>query len=94
MLEHYSVSQIYGIIWRKVSDATRLYQEGGITKKHAANTVIGGCLSFGERARINNWDLRKYSRIKELPQTVISELFFNQVLHIGEMGFDMSPTLP
>lgn len=94
LLEHYSVSQIYGIIWRKVSDAARFYQEGGITKNHAANTVIGGCLSFGERARINNWDITKYSRIKELPQTLISQFLFNQVLHIGEMGFDMSPTLP
>ncbi|HHX61503.1 MAG TPA: hypothetical protein GX707_12465 [Epulopiscium sp.] len=94
LLAHYSVSQIFGIIWRKVSDAARFYQEGGITKKHAANTVIGGCLSFGERARINNWDITQYSRIKELPQTLISQFFFNQVLHIGEMGFHMPPTRP
>lgn len=93
LVHYFSVGQIYSIIWRKVSDAARLYQEGNLTKQHAANTVISGCRSFGERARINKWELTPYSRPKELVQSSISQVFYNQVLKIGEKGFQLPPSL-
>lgn len=53
ILNDFSVSQIYGIIWRSVADASKLYLEKGISKKHAANSVIGACERYAERAKIN-----------------------------------------
>lgn len=94
LLKYFSVSQVYNIIRKKISDAARLYQEGNMSRKHAANTVISGCLSYGERAIMNNWDLWRYFRQKDLPQTIISEHLFNRVIGIGEMGFNMPPTMP
>jgi len=93
LLEDFSVSQIYGIIWKAVSDAYRRYLEENITKKHAANSVIGSCERYAERAKINNWDMTKYSRAKELPQSALSLLFFNKVLRIGEKGFNVPPSI-
>lgn len=93
MLNDFSVSQIYGIIWRAVADASKLYLEKGISKKHAANSVIGACERYAERAKINGWDLTQYNRIKDLPQSELSLFYFNRVLGIGEMGFRVPPTI-
>ncbi|MHC1722173.1 MAG: hypothetical protein AB9836_03085 [Aminipila sp.] len=93
LLNDFSVSQIYGIIWKAVADSSKLYLEKAMTKRHAANTVIGACQRYAERAIISHWDLTRYGRIRDLPQSVLSEFFFNRVLGIGEMGFDMAPTI-
>ena len=92
LLENFSVSQIYGIIYKSVANATKYYQESSVSKKQAANSVIGGCQRYAERAMINNWELAKYSRIKELPQSMISEFFFDRVKGVGSLGFNMPPS--
>ena len=92
LLENFSVSQIYGIIYKSVANATKYYQESSVSKKQAANSVIGGCQRYAERAMINNWELAKYSRIKELPQSMIGEFFFDRVIGVGSLGFNMPPS--
>ena len=92
LLENFSVSQIYGIIYKSVANATKYYQESSVSKKQAANSVIGGCQRYAERAMINNWELAKYSKIKELPQSMISEFFFDRVIGVGSLGFNMPPS--
>lgn len=92
LLENFSVSQIYGIIYKSVANATKYYQESSVSKKQAANSVIGGCQRYAERTMINNWELAKYSRIKELPQSMISEFFFDRVIGVGSLGFNMPPS--
>lgn len=92
LLENFSVSQIYGIIYKSVANATKYYQESSVSKKQAANSVIGGCQRYAERDMINNWELAKYSRIKELPQSMISEFFFDRVIGVGSLGFNMPPS--
>lgn len=93
ILNDFSVSQIYGIIWCSVADASKLYLEKGISKKHAANSVIGACERYAERAKINGWDLTQYNRIKDIPQSTLSLFYFNRVLRIGDMGFRVPPTI-
>lgn len=92
LLDDFSVSQIYGIIWKAVADSSKLYLERGISKKHAANSVIGACERYAERAKMNGWTLTEYSRIRDLPQSALSSFFFNRVLGIGDMGFKVPPT--
>lgn len=83
------------VLWREiaVADASKLYLEKGISKKHAANSVIGACERYAGRAKINGWDLTQYNRIKDLPQSELSLFYFNRVLGIGEMGFRVPPTI-
>lgn len=92
ILETFSVSQVYGIIWRAVADASKLYLERTMSRQHAANSTVGACERYAERARLNGWKLSEYSRIKDLPQSELSSFFFNRVLDIGELGFTMPPT--
>ena len=93
LLKDFSVSQIYGIIWKAVADASKMYLEKSLSKRHAANTVIGACERYAERAISSHWDLTRYGRIRDLPQSILSEFFFNRVLGIGETGFDMPPAI-
>jgi hypothetical protein len=49
LLEHFSVAQIYGIIYKAIANAIRYYQETNIARKQAANSVIGNCQRYGEK---------------------------------------------
>lgn len=93
LLDNFSVGQVYSIIWRQVANASKWYQEGGISKRHAANSVITNCQSFGERALNERWQLSNYSRPKECKQSMLSKFYFDRVLEIGDLGFNVVPTL-
>lgn len=89
----FSVSQIYGILYKATNNALRFEAEKGVSTKHAANTIIGNAQSFAERARINKWDLAKYNRIKDCPQSILSRFFFERVIKIGYDGFNEIPDI-
>ncbi|MBY7025054.1 hypothetical protein FDC27_09925 [Clostridium botulinum] len=91
LLKDFSVSQIYGIIYKSTANATRYYQESNISRKQAANSIVSGCRRYAEKALLEKWDLTKYGRRYDLPQSIISEFFFYRVIKIGELGFDMPP---
>lgn len=91
LLNNYSVGQIYNIIWRQIANVTKWYQEGKITKIHAANSVIGRCQTSGERAINEKWDIKNYGRTNKCKQSMISEILFDGVLGIGKLGFEMVP---
>lgn len=92
LLENFSVAQIYNIIYRAIAYSTARYQAGEITKVHAQNSVISSCEKQGERAIAEKWNLKPYDRIKDLPQTLVSEIFFTSILKISELGFMEKPT--
>lgn len=91
LLKSYSTSQIYGIFYKAVNESLRFQAERQVSRKHVANTIIGNALSYGDRAKINNWDLKHYSRIKSCPESALSKFFFERVLKIGYSGFSVVP---
>lgn len=93
LLEHFSVSQIYGIIYRAVANSTQRYQAGEITRIHAQNSVITSCESHGQRAIAQGWKLSHYSRIRDLPEAYISQVLYTSVMQIAELGFSEKPTI-
>lgn len=93
LLDYFSVSQVYGIIYRAVANSTQRYQAREITKIHAQNSVITSCENYGQRALAQGWQLTHYSRIKDLPETYISTVLFTSIMQIAELGFSEKPTL-
>lgn len=89
LLENFSVSQIYYIIWCKVSDASRWYLEGGVSKSRAANSVIGACQRYGESAVFYERELPRYHRPAECPQSVLTRLFYYEILKLGSQADDL-----
>lgn len=92
LLENFSVSQVFGIIYRAVAFSTAQYQAGKINIFQAKNMVIGTCQRHGETAISNNWKLTSYRRDYELPQTSVSEVLFNAIMKISVLGFSEVPT--
>lgn len=93
LIESFSVAQVYNIIYRAVANSTARYQSGKITKIHAQNSVITSCEIQGEKALAENWNLKGYNRIRELPETLISKVLYNSIMKISELGFHEKPTL-
>ena len=93
LLETFSVGQIFNIIFRAVANSTRAYQSREYTKKHAMNMVVASCRNQGERAIAENWDLKSYGRIKQLPESELSRLLFTSLLKKPNQGFYNAPTI-
>jgi hypothetical protein len=93
LLEVYSVSQLYSIIYRSIANTAKFYQENKITRKHAGNMVVTHIQRYGERAHAEGWEIKGFRRNYDLPQTAISEIFYNRILNIGSLGFELPPTI-
>jgi hypothetical protein len=93
LLNDYSVSQIYTIIYRSTNNALRFQIENRVSRKHASNTIIGSAQSFAEKAKIHNWGIQKYNRHKDCPESALSKFFFERILKIGFAGFNEKPKL-
>ena len=93
LLNNFSVSQIYNIIFRSVSNTSKDYLERGISKEHAANCIIGACERYANKVLMKGWNIEPFRRNYDLPQSEISEFFFNKVIKIGDLGFDIAPNI-
>jgi len=91
LLEDYSVGQIFNMIWRSAKDAAAFLVRKEVTKQHAANTVVGAIQRYGENAKVQGWEVKSYRRPFNCPQSMISQVFFDSVLKIGEAGFNQVP---
>lgn len=93
LLEYYSPAQIYYIIWCKVNDASRLYLEGGISKPHAANTVIGACLRYGEDVAFFKRELPQFKYPTSRPRSFLTQYFYNKILKLGPEADNVRPCI-
>lgn len=93
LLENFSVSQIYYIIWCKVNDASRWYLEGNVSRPQAANSVIGACLRYGETAVFYERELPQYHRPANCPQGILTQYFYNNILKLGQEADNVCPDL-
>lgn len=92
VLETFSVAQTYNFIWRAAKDAAAYYQRGNVAKKQAANSVVGNIQRQYDRAVANNWEIKPFGRNYERPQSVISQIVFNNCLHTDDGGFNKALT--
>ena len=93
LLNSFSVSQIYQMIFRGIANATKYYQEGSANKKHAANSVITNCQSYGDRAILDNWEIKGYYRDRDCKESALSQFLFSKIIKIGDAGFNTKPSL-
>jgi len=93
LLEKMPLSKIVNIIFNTTNHAYRFYQRNNITKKHAANTVIGRTESYVDKAIENNWEIRDSFRNKNCPQSALSVYFFHYIVPIFEKSFYTIPSL-
>jgi len=92
VLRNYSVGQFWYLYNRSLKSANMDYCSHEITANHCVHKSIYGALAYSEKCFANNWEVFCWNRnTKKNPQSILSELFFNKVLKIGEAGFTESP---
>lgn len=88
-LQHFSVSQMYAIIWSTGNKAAAYYMRGNVPKQQAANSMVSRMESHIDRALAENWEVKPYGRLFDLPQSVLSRLVFNSLLGTSDGGFKL-----
>jgi len=92
MVDTYSVSQSWNLVYYAVKDACEFLVKNG-NKPHASNTVLYNCSKRMERYLQNNWVLTPFKRwSKYCAQSEISIYFFQKILMIGDNGFNLKPS--
>lgn len=91
LLEQYAVSQIFTMIYSCGVRAAAYYQKGGVTRQHAANTVVGRIEGYGDRAVAERWSVTYGGRDYNCPQSMVSRVLFNTVFKIGDKGLNEPP---
>lgn len=88
-LEMFSLGQAFNIIWRATRDAAAYFVRESIPRLQAANSVVGTIQRYAQRAHANKWELASYRRDRRCPQSMVSQVFFNSVLQIGDAYLDL-----
>lgn len=86
-LEEYSVAQVCNFLWRAAKDAAAYQMRSGVSRSHAARTVVGSIERQIERAQANGWEVNGFRRNFKLPQSVLSRVVYNLLLGTDDGGF-------
>lgn len=89
ILNNFSTAQIFGLISRCLGYAAKEFQAGKLSRISAAPYMMGILQNQVDKAINNGWNLTKYFRPRELPESQLSKFFFNRILDIGELGFNV-----
>lgn len=86
-LKSFSVAQTYNFIWRAVQNAATYYSQGNVSKRQAANTVVGHISRTLEHAKTNDWNMKAFDRDHNQPRSLLSYVIFNTILGSDDGGF-------
>lgn len=86
-LEKFSVAQTYNFIWRAATNAAAYYMRSNISKKQAANSVVGAISRYMEQSLANAWNVKSFERNYSFPQSSLSRIVFNTILGTDDGGF-------
>lgn len=92
MLKIFPVNVIWGIIFSSIRYTSDYVLQNKGNFKSRKESYIAGVLynkieSYYEKALVNNWELKEYSRDYNLPQSSLSRLVFNTILKTDDGGF-------
>ncbi len=91
LLQDLSVAQVYNIVWSAARNAAAYYQRGGVSKVQASNSMVGGCRTRADKAKVEGWAINAYGRNYERPRSEVSHVLHDVFLKIGEEGFTVKP---
>jgi hypothetical protein len=74
MLDSFSSTQIFSIVWSSINYSTRCYSERWLKRKDFTSHLMKSCKRYAERALNEGWTVKSFDRPKALPQSVISQL--------------------
>lgn len=93
ILEYFSVSEGYSIIYSSMEKTAAYKQKNNITNKHAIN-LLPKLIETNISKRVSGeWNRNNFERNYNLSQSSFSLTFFYDILKIGDDGFRKSPKI-
>lgn len=92
LLQNFSVSQCYRIIWTGAQRAVDLLVRKRCSRQHASNFMIGECQRWADRALAEGWEVKHFKRNFDLPRSSMSYVFFDLFIKNGQAGFNSVPS--
>lgn len=86
-LERYSVAQMYLPIWSSAKNAASYYLRNKVSRSHAARTVVPSMEGYLSRAIVSDQVIKPFRRNFNLPQSVLGQIMFNDILQKEDGGF-------
>lgn len=80
-------SIMYALLWSAIVKASDYYQSTDVSRRQAANSIVGTIQRHTENLRLGTWKWRNYGRYKGFRTSALYEVLFNLVLQIGDDGF-------
>jgi hypothetical protein len=84
LLDNFSTSQIFSIVWSSVNYSVRCHSEGWLKRKNFTTHLLKSCNRYGQRAITEGWTVKSFERCKFLPQSLVSQLLDGM---LGKSGF-------
>ena len=92
VIEIFPISQIYALIWNAAKNAVAYHVESHVSKKQAANSVLSRMRNAADKIIAGQWNRYDYDRpVKDCPQSLVSEYFFNSRLKICDKAWYLVP---
>ena len=94
LLQTYSVSQCFQIIWVGAREVTDFLVRKQPNRQHASNYFIGACQRWADRAIAEKWNVKGFRRNYDLPRSQLSHVLHDVFLCHGEVGFTGAISFP
>ena len=93
LLSSYPIYKIYNFIWGAVTNAAAYQVRSNISRRQAANSVIGNCQRRAEKAKAEGWHVKEYRRNPNIPLSARIDLFRNVVTNLEERFYTEAPNV-
>lgn len=91
LLQHFSVSRLYGLIDLAVEQAHIEKSRNGLCKSNICDFVAIKILEIGESAISGNLKLQKSQRKNNLHRSELSKVFYELIHNLDDEGFNVCP---
>lgn len=91
LLEDFSILQSYYFIWVAAHQAASYYLRKNTSRRQAANMIVGDIQRRAERALVESWKVKEYSKDTRCGESVLTPLFSNVLTNLGDSFFERIP---
>jgi hypothetical protein len=91
LLEHFSVAQVYNLIWRSAREVVAYSDRVARTPEHTGAAVVHEISRKGEFTRVSGQALKPYRRDWGAPRSRLGEVVFDRLLDLGEDTAFLTP---
>jgi hypothetical protein len=92
LTNHFSIGQIYNLIWKYTNNTLRFKEERQVTTNHIYNYLLKCIRNEAEKIIKNNYNLVHFDKPKYIQESSFSDFFFSFILKADGQRYRISPS--